>query len=173
MSAPPREVCIISQNTITANGNGPVIVMPAFYGGAILFLTAGIPTGTSPTLDVFIQQGFTAQISTDSSSLDLTNTALPTIWDDYLHFTQLTFNAAAQSQVARIMAFTGTGTNVSTTVANAPTANFTAAQSGALAAGVCQPGPLGMFWRVLWKVGGTSPSWPTLTITGQFLTLQG
>jgi hypothetical protein len=168
MSAPPREVCIISQNTIIANGNGPIIVMPAFYGGAILLATAGIPTGTSPTLDVFIQQGFTAQIAGDSSSLDTTNPALPTIWDDYAHFAQFTFNAAAQSQVMRINATVG-----AIGATDPRTASVTAAQSGALAASTVQPGPLGMFRRVLWKVGGTSPSWPTLTITGQFLSLQG
>ncbi len=145
MSAPPREVCIITQTTITANGNGPVIVMPAFYGGAILLATAGIPTGTSPTLDVFIQQGFTAQISTDSNSLDITNPALPTIWDDYAHFATFGFNAAAQSQVMRIFAASGIPA-----ANNFPTASVTVAQSGALAASTVQQGPLGMFWRVLW-----------------------
>jgi hypothetical protein len=167
MSVTAREVCILSQTTIIANGNGPIILMPAFYGGAILYLTAGIPTGTSPTLDVYIQQGFTAQIAGDTSSLDLTSTAVPSIWDDYAHFAQIGFSASAQSQVMRINAGQGTS------AANAPTASITAAQSGAIAASTVQEGPLGMFWRVLWKVGGTSPSWPTLTITGQFLNLQG
>ena len=166
MSTPNREVCVLAATAITANGNGAVITMPAQYNACILYLTATTPTGTSPTLDVYIQQGFTAQISGDTSSLDLINPALPTIWDDYAHFAQLAYNAASQSQVMRIQAGQGTG------AANAPTAAVTVAQSGALAASTVQVGPLGMFWRVLWKVGGTSPSW-SITITGQFLNSQG
>lgn len=168
MSTPNRETCLLAGTTvINANSNGSVITMPAQYNACILYLTAAIPTGTSPTLDIYIQQGFTAQIASDASSLDLTNPALPTIWDDYAHFAQVTYGAAAQSQVMRIQCGQGTS------AANAPTASVLGAQSGALAASTVNPGPLGMFWRVLWKVGGTSPAWTGTTLTAQFLNSQG
>jgi hypothetical protein len=168
MAVMPSEICLLNQTTaITANGNSPVFNLPATYNGAILYLTAGIPTGTSPTLDVYIQQGFTALLAGDQSTLPVINTAIPTIWDDYAHFAQLAFNAAAQSQVMRIKVGTGTS------AANGPMASVTAAQSGSLAASTVQEGPLGMFWRVFWKVGGTSPSWPSLTIIAQMVNPQG
>jgi hypothetical protein len=169
MAVMPAEICLLNQTTaITANGNGAVFNLPATYNGAILYLTAGIPTGTSPTLDVYIQQGFTAILAADQSTLQVTNTAIPTIWDDYAHFTQLAFSAAAQSQVMRILVGTGAVTNTDTR-----TASVSAASNAALGAGIVKPGPLGMFWRVLWVVGGTSPSWPSLTITAQMVNAQG
>jgi hypothetical protein len=163
MAQQTREVVLIASQTISANGNGPIILQPNGYAGVILNLITGTPTGTSPTLDVYIQQAFTAVISTDTSALDTTNTAIPTIFDDYAHFAQVTGTASTQNQFMRIL--NGTGTSA----ANAPTANVLVASSGALAASTVNPGPLGMFWRILWKVSGTSPSFPTVTLSAQFL----
>lgn len=164
MATFPREVTLVPSQTISANGNSAIILQPNVYAAAILNLVTGVPTGTSPTLDVYIQQAFTALAAGDTvGGLDTTNTALPTIFDDYAHFTQVTGTATTQNQFMRIL--TGTGTSAS----NAPTASVLAASSGALAAATVNPGPLGMFWRILWKVGGTSPSFPTVTLTCQFL----
>lgn len=169
MAKSPQQILILPSQTISANGNlNSVIIVPQDYWGCILNLTTGTPTGTSPTLDVYIQQGFTAPVATDTvAGLQLTSTALPTLWDDYAHFAQVTGTAASQNQFMRIIA------EIGTSAANSPTAVISNAQSGALSASTVQPGPLGMFWRVLWKVGGTSPVFPTVILTAQFVMPQG
>lgn len=169
MAKPSIEVIILPSQTIAANGNlSSFIIVPQDYWGCILNLSTGTPTGTSPTLDVYIQQGFTAAGSADTmAGLIIQNTANPTLWDDYAHFAQVTSTAASQSQYMRILA------EIGTSAANSPTAVISNAQSGALAASTVQPGPFGMFWRILWKVGGTSPSFPTVGITAQFVMPQG
>lgn len=163
MSTPSRETALVAATTITANGNTGILTIPDKYLSCVLYATTTAASGTSPTLDVYIQECFTAQVSGDTTGVDLTSSAIPTIFDDYAHFAQFTGNA---SQKMRIYA--GTGTSAS----NAPTAIVASAQSGALAASTVQPGPIGMFWRVLWKVGGTSPSF-SLTVTAQFFNSPG
>ena len=168
MAKPTEEICLLTARTITANGNNSgFCIVPQDYWGCILYLAVGTPTGTSPTLDVYIQQGITANVSTDSDGLPATSTANPSIWDDYAHFAQVTSTAASQTQVMRILS------EIGTSAANSPTAVVTNAQSGALAASTVQAGPFGMFWRVLWKVGGTSPSFPTVSLMAQFVLPQG
>ena len=167
MARPPgREITLLQQTTITANGNGTAIPIPPEYWGCLLYLSTAAPTGTSPTLDIYIQQGFRAIGSSDINNRDVVATQ-PTIWDDYLHFPQVTTVATTQVAVARILA------EIGTSASNSPTAAITAASSGALSGTTVNAGPFGMWWRVLWKVGGTSPSFTTVSIVGQFVLAQG
>lgn len=161
-----QEITLLSSRTITANGTGTgVCIVPGDYWGALLYLTVGTVSGTSPTLDLYIQQGWTALISTDTvDGLMVTSAAIPSVFDDYLHWTQIT---GTGNQVARILATVGTS------AANSPTASFLAAQDAALAAGTIKPGPLGQAWRVKYVVGGTSPSFAGVSITAQFVMPQG
>lgn len=169
MAKPTQEVCLLHSQSISANGTSQgVCIIPQDYWAAILYMVTGTPTGTSPTLDIYVQQAFTALISTDTvDGLMLTSSAIPSIFDDYLHFPQVTGTASTQKSVARILA------EIGTSATNSPTANFTVANDAALAAGTIQPGPLGMAWRVKWVVGGTSPVFPTVSIIAQFLMPQG
>lgn len=168
MAALPVEVVLLHSQTIAANGTGSTIIVPVGYWGALLYLSTGTPTGTSPTLDVYIQQGFRATTAADTSDgLQIAATTTPTIWDDYIHFPQVTGTATTQVAIARIIA------EIGTSASNSPTAAITAASDGALSGTTVQPGPFGMFWRVKYKVGGTSPSIPTVVLTAQFVMPQG
>ena len=166
MAKPVQEITLLSSRTITANGTSTgVCIVPQDYWGCLLYLTVGTVSGTSPTLDIYIQQGWTALVSTDTvDGLMITSSAIPSVFDDYLHWTQIT---GTGNQTCRILA------EIGTSAANSPTAAFTAAQDAALAAGIVKPGPFGMAWRVKYVVGGTSPSFAAVSLTAQFVMPQG
>ena len=156
-----RNIVILPSQTISANGNSGMIGIPEGYNAVTLYLNVGTATGTLPTLDIYIQQGFKALASTDlTAGLDAQASSF-TIWDDYIHFTQVT--AGPGTQVCRV--FDGCGTSA----ANAPTASITAGSDAALAAATVRAGDIGTAWRVKWVVGGTTPSYPTVWILGQFV----
>ena len=164
----PVEVVLLHSQTVAASSTSGTIVVPVGYWGALLYLSTGTPTGTSPTLSVYIQQGFRATGAADTSDgLQLANTTSPTIWDDYMAFPQVTSVATTQKAVARIIA------EIGTSASNSPTGSVGAAKDAALAASTINAGPFGMFWRIKWTVGGTSPSFPTVVLTAQFVMPQG
>lgn len=165
MAGPAKEIVLLPSTTLTATGQGFIIPIPQDFTGALIYFTQGAPTGTSPTLNMVIQQGFRAVGSSDTvAGLGIAATA-PTIWDDYASFAQVSGSAAVQ--VMRI--FAGSGTSAS----NSPTASVTAASpSAGLTASTIRPGPLGMFWRMAWVIAGTSPSYPSVVVTAQFLNQQ-
>lgn len=166
MSQPVREIVLLPPTTLTATGQGPAIVIPAGFSAAIIYFTQGAPAGTTETLNMVIQQGFRATSVSDTVAGAGIASSNPTIWDDYASFAQVTTSAAVQ--VMRILAGTGTSG------ANAPTASVGAASpSAALAASTIRPGPLGMWWRMAWVISGTSPSYPTVAVSAQFLEPQG
>lgn len=162
MSLPSREIIIVPSQTLIATGNSKAIVVPPDYNAAILYFNVGSAAGTTETLNMVIQQGFRAPATADNIEGAPLSVATPTIWDDFISFTQVTTSAGVQ--VARII--TGTGTSG----ANAPTASIRAASaSGAQTQTTILPGPLGMWWRAIWTISGTAPSYGTVYVTAQFL----
>jgi hypothetical protein len=96
-------------------------------GGIFLLALASAATAVGDTLDVFLQH------SPDG-----------TLWDDFVHFTQMLGNGGAKNFMA-----TWLGTVAPATAMRAP-------QDGVLAAGV-QQGPLFPQWRAKSVVVGTGP----------------
>lgn len=156
MANPSREIVLLHSQSISANGAGSAIVVPPDFVSVIIRANAsGVATGTSPTLNFFIQQGFR-----DVGASDVTDglgilAASPTVWDDYAALTQIT---AQSSQFLRIFAAGGQGVT-----------QPTAASDAALTAGTVRNGPLGMWWRIKWTVGGTTPVFPATYVTAQFI----
>lgn len=158
-----RNIILLHSQTITASGTTGTIGMPDQYDSCILYLNVGTATGTLPTLDVWVQQGLKAVASADTvDGLDMTASTY-TVWDDYIHFPQVT--AGPSVQLARI--FPGTGLQTTATA----DASIGVAQdaSGAGATAVVKAGPIGSAWRIKWVVGGTTPSYPTVYLVGQFI----
>ena len=71
---------IFSATTLTASASGAKIPGIEKYTSALFYLTCGTVTGTSPTLDVYVQ------------------TLLPdaTTWQDIAHFAQVTSSTASR-----------------------------------------------------------------------------
>lgn len=165
MAQAAKEVIVVPSQTIIATGNSKPIVVPVDYVSALLYFNVGSAAGTTETLNMVIQQGFRAPATADNFEGAGLSATTPTIWDDYLSFTQVTTSSGVQ--VARIFANTGSS------AANAPSASIGAASAtGGLAAGTIKPGPLGMWWRAIWTVSGTSPSYGTVYVTAQFINQQ-
>lgn len=159
-----RSVVLIPKGTITASGTSSVIGVADPYDEVIIYLSVGTASGTSPTIDFYIQQAFKDVGTSDTvAGLDLAATTY-TLFDDYAHFPQI---VTAGNSYLRIMA--GSGTSAS----NAPTASFAAAQDAALAASTVKAGPIGSAWRLKWVVGGTSPQFLNVYMTAQFLVRSG
>lgn len=156
-----REVVLLAAQTVITNLVGPDINMIQGWQAALVSVNANTTTGTSPTFDVYIQKKLGQPAATDLVGNPPTGTA---IYDDVLHFSQLTTNATRISAIC-------TGPLGISTVSTAPTVTTVAdwAQSdAALAAGTLRIGPLGGLWRVKVVVGGTSPS-ATLAVTAQLI----
>lgn len=162
MALPAREIIIVPSQTLSTTGNGKTIVVPADYNSCILYFNVGSAAGTTETLNMVIQQGFRAPAAGDNVEGASLSATTPTIWDDFISFTQVTTSAGVQ--VARII--TGTGTSA----ANAPMALISAASaSGGLAQSTVRQGPLGMWWRAIWTISGTAPVYTVVYVTAQFL----
>jgi len=133
-----REICLLQSTTVTTTGTGPDINLIQAFQAAIVTVSVTAASGTSPTLDVFVQNKIGQPASTDLSGGFLTGTA---IYDDIMHFAQVTTTAT------RIFRIATAGGN-----------QEGAQQLNALAAATGKTGPLGGMWRVSYVVGGTSPS---------------
>ena len=155
-------VVLLPSQTITASGTTGALGIVDMYDTAIVRLSVGAGTGTSPILDVWIQQGFKDVGSADTvAGLELTANSY-TVWDDYIHFAQVA--QAGGVQFARI--FPGTG--VQTTVTADAAIGAAQDAQGAGATVVVKAGPIGSVWRVKWVLAGTSPTFPSVYITAQF-----
>lgn len=162
MALPAREIIIVPSQTLSVTGNGKTIVVPADYNSCLLYFNVGSAAGTTETLNMVIQQGFRAPAAADNAEGATLSATTPTLWDDFISFTQVT--TVAGVQVARII--TGTGTSA----ANAPMASIAAASaSGAQTQTTIKPGPLGMWWRAIWTISGTAPVYTAVYVTAQFL----
>lgn len=131
-----REVVLLGAATQSTTGVGNDINLPQGYTAAIITLAVTSVTGTSPTLNVYLQNKLPQAASTDLTGTLPTGTA---IYDDCLSFTQV---STTGTQVAR---WVGGG--------NVVAANNTSA----LSAGTIANGPIGGTWKIAYTLGGTSP----------------
>jgi len=138
-----REVVLLN-STLTTSTNSGDMVMPQGYTSAIVTVNVNTVSGTSPTLDVYIQNKLPQAASTDVAGGAPTGTA---IYDDLMHAAQITTSSTIQ--VVRIVG----GGNV-----------MHAQQDAALAAGSIASGPIGGTWRVKTVLAGTSPSFATSVV---------
>lgn len=152
MPHPSRELILIPLSTLTATVTYTDCVMPDWATAVILKLVVGSTTGTSPTLDVYIQQKIGTAASGQLAQAEPSGTDL---YDDFAAFTQAT---AAATQILRIVGGGGQGTT-----------QPTAASDAALTAGTVRNGPIGRVWRAKAKVGGTNPSFTGVNLVAQFI----
>jgi len=149
MQSESKDVILLAQTVATASGVGGVLNVPDGYIGAIICIQCTAASGTSPTLNVFIQdQIFPSAATVDVALGKGTGTV---IFDDFYAATQIT--AAA----TKIMRFTS-GSMVGSPNNAATTSCDYAISDAALTAGSMRPGPLGNIWRVKYTIAGTSPS---------------
>lgn len=146
-----REIVLLGITTVTTSGTGPDTNMIMAWQAATITLNVATVSGTTPTIDVYIQKKLGQASATDVNPGPPTGVA---IYDDLLHFTQLTTtNSIRLSNVV-------TGPiGVSTVATPTITAPADYAQSdAALAAGTLRLGPIGPLWRVKYVISGTTPS---------------
>ena len=145
-----REILLSAIATQTTNGTGPVMVLPQGYTAAIVTLNILTVSGTSPTLNAFVQNRLRQAAATDLVGQDLSDSGTA-IFDDLLAFTQAT--TSNTSFIFRIVGGSNTcNANKNTT----------------LTAGSAENGPIGGAWRVAWTVTGTSPSF-AFSVACQFI----
>lgn len=153
------DVVLLPITTAAASSTGKILNIPDGFMGAILCIQCTAASGTSPTLNIFLQDEIFPAASADTEfSGRGTGTA---IWDDFYAATQITGTA---TKMARFF-----------TTMLAPTANAAsittcdyAISDAALTAGSIRPGPMGNIWRVKYTIGGTSPSF-TFNITAKLI----
>lgn len=147
----PRTVVLLNNQTFAAAAttNGSAIIAPQGYKSVRFRLATDAGAGTSPTLNVYVQNAFKKPATTDAIGADTTG-ALE--WNDVVSFAQVTTSASVQY------------------ASMYPVANFTnAAQDGALGAGTLRNGPLGIQMRVKVVVGGTSPTFANVNVAAEFI----
>jgi len=144
MSKDPRKI-VLFNGTATASGVGSEIPIPCGYEGCIVLLNVTAASGTSPTLDVKIQDVLYAAASTDLVNSCPTGTKF---YDDFIAFNQATNTG---SWVARVnpSAFTAAGAVATVSLA---------LQDGTMSAGTGKVGHLGCTWRVKYVITATTPS---------------
>ena len=133
-----RQIVLLASSTQTTSGTGNDIVLPQGFTSAIVSLNVNTVSGTSPTMNVYIQNKVAQALSTDLTGALPTGTA---IYDDLISFTQMT--TSSSTQICRIV---GGGNAVG------------AQHNKSLGAASVASGPIGGTWNVAWTHGGTSPS---------------
>lgn len=154
-----REIILLAPTVVTTSGTGPDINAIQAWQAAIVSVTVNTVTGTLPTFDVYVQKKLGQPASTDTSGLAPTGTA---IYDDLLHFTQMT--TSASTRITQVCTGPQSPTANSTLVTTADWAQSDAA----MGAGDIRIGPLGGLWRVKYVIGGTTPQ-ATLAVTVQLI----
>jgi len=157
---------VLFNATVTTSVTGSDINIPQGFSAAIVTATTSTTSGTSPTFDVFIQKQLpqaTVAAPADVAPAPPSGTA---IFDDILHFTQITGNGTRVAHISTAM--------VPTLTANATTMTTAdwAQSDASLGAATLRIGPIGGDWRVKITVGGTSPS-TVLAVVAEFLPYGG
>lgn len=137
-----RKVILVPPRTVSAAGTNVLSLSPVVvtgYTSVIFALNVTAQSGTTPTLDLYIQQELPVTAGTDAVGGVPSGTS---IWNDFVHFTQVTTSIGAW-----FASVTG-GSN-----ATGPQ------KDGTLAAATVISGPIGSRWQVKEIVGGTSPSY--------------
>lgn len=153
-----REIVLIPFQTISGSGTSGDFIVPGDYTQAIFKLNVGVVTGTSPTLDLYIQQRVGTAASTDKFMGRPTGTP---VYDDFIHFSQVT---ATVTQFCRWCAYSGPASPNASSMST----QVTAPSDAALSAGTVRLSALGFAWRFKWVVGGTTPVFPGVNLVGQF-----
>lgn len=158
MRSDAQDVILLPVTTAVASGLGSELNIPNGYMGAIICLQVTAASGTTPTLNVFVQDKLFVAASGDAVLAKGTGTAL---YDDFYAATQAT---GAVVKVVRFMATNMTGT---ANAASITTCDYTKVDA-ALTAGSIRPGPVGNIWRVKYTIGGTNPSF-TFNVTAKLI----
>ena len=150
MSRPANTIVLLPSANRTTNFTGSEVINIEGYTAARIFLDiGGTVSGTSPTLDVYIQNGI-RQHGSATSAGDKAVGALK--WNDFAHFTQ-----ATTSSTSFFIGVVGGG-------------NFAnASQDAALGAATIRNGPLGSYWRVKGAVGGTNPVFSSVSVVAELI----
>ena len=144
----PLRVVLQASQTTTTSSTGNIINVPAGYHGCILHLNVTAASGTSPTLNVYVQDQLVPAVSTDVALNPPSGTAL---YADFASFLQMT---AAGDTTLRIW--------------NGGTSAGVAVTDGTLTAGTVNVGPVGLKWRIKWVLTATTPSF-TWSLVGHFI----
>src|SRR5215472_8647 len=157
-----REIVLLGPTAVTTSGTGPDINAIMGWQAAIVSVQVQTVSGTTPTFDVYVQKKLGQPAATDLSGLPPTGTA---IYDDLLHFTQMTSSGAGLGlRIAQL----ATGEMQPTANATLASTADWAQQDAQIAAGNLRIGPLGGLWRVKYVLGGTTPA-GTLSVTVQLI----
>lgn len=156
-----REICLLQSTTATTNGIGPDINLLQGWQAAIVTVNVSAVSGTSPTLNVFVQSKLGQAAGTDTSGGFLTGTA---IYDDTLAFTQLTTTG---NQIARPIGSSIVAGTSGTSGSLAVGVDYLQ-KDAALTAGNYRLGAIGGLWRVKYTIAGTSPSF-TFSVVAQLI----
>ena len=142
MSLNPVRLVLQPQITTTTSSNGSNINLPqGVWRGCILHLNVTAASGTSPTLNVYVQDVLQPAAATDTILNPPSLATSTQVFDDFASFTQAT---AAGDWIIRASV---TGTSAGNVLAD-----------GSLTAASVRVGPIGMIWRVKWKLTATTPS---------------
>jgi hypothetical protein len=136
-------VTLYSATALAASASSEITSGVERYTTAMFQLEVTSPTGTSETLDVYIQ----------TLLPDGVNGAASGTWQDIVHFAQVTTTASHQ-----ICWFVSGGSNVA------------AIQTAALAAGTVKAIGLGSVLRVRAVITGTNPAYATVQVLAHFYT---
>ena len=148
MESTSRTIVLVPIQTVITDVDTTEMVLPGRFTGVRVRFVTGAATGTSPTLNCYVQNGIRTAAAADIAQQDATGAIE---WNDFISFAQAT---GAQTQYAGVVA----------------SGNFVAAaQDRALSVSTARNGPLGDRWRVRLDVGGTNPSFVTVSVVAEFL----
>ena len=153
-----QDVILLPSTVITSSSTGSVLNIPDGFVGVIFCIQASSVSGTSPTLNLFVQDQIFPAATADAVLSKGTGTV---IFDDFYAATQITGN------VTKVARFTTANMASTANAASITTCDYSISDA-ALTAGSIRPGPLGNIWRTKWTVGGTSPSF-TVNVTAKLI----
>lgn len=146
--ANPSQDIILLNSTLIASGNGSALNIPEGFGGVILCMQVTPVSGTSPTLNLYLQDQIYPAAAADAVLSKGTGTV---IFDDFYASTQFTTAAT------KVMRFSMSNMMPTANASSITTCDYAIAD-GSLSAGSVRPGPVGNIWRLKWVIAGTSPS---------------
>lgn len=147
ISGTSRTVVLVTSTARTTSDNGKDLVLVEGFTAVRVRLDVTAASGTSPTLNVYVQQGIRTPLAAD---LELEEATGSIEYDDYISFTQAT----------------GVSTRYGPSVGGG--ADEHAQRDGTLTPGTIVLGALGTRWRVKWIVGGTNPSF-TFSVVAELI----
>jgi hypothetical protein len=128
---------ILVSTTAAASSTGPELNIASPFTSVIFLLNVTAASGTSPTLNVRIQEVLTPAAAADQINVKPTGAK---VYDDFVSFTQATGTGNWRARV------TGGGNDVAILT------------DGTMAAAAAKSGPIGCIWRCKYTIAGTNPS---------------